>query len=154
MKASLGLILTLLLLSSANAAMFTAASLALGDVQAAVNAAADGDTIMLPAGTSPDWTGRLTVDGKNLAILGAGMMDGGTTIVSAATDGRAFLLISAQSDATMRLSRLHIHIKTKANTPGVIRFAGTATVRLKNGTAVGGIRLDHVRWTAETDDVA
>jgi hypothetical protein len=50
----------------------TAASLSAADVQAAVDAAADGDTVKLPAGTVT-WTACVKVAGKAITVAGAGI---------------------------------------------------------------------------------
>ena len=50
----------------------TAASLSAADVQAAVDAAADGDTVKLPAGTAT-WTACVKVAGKYVTVTGAGI---------------------------------------------------------------------------------
>src|SRR5262245_7686285 len=114
--------------AAASAGTRTAASLALADGQAAVDAAVGGHTGHLPAGTSPDWLGMLTIDGKkNIQLIGAGMEDGGTTIVIATPSGnqtgRAIYYVTTNSDTTARLSGFHLHLKTPADTPGVIRIA-------------------------------
>jgi hypothetical protein len=66
-------LLFLFYIHSASAATITAQSCDLADVQAAISAAADGDTVAIPAGTSA-WAAQLVVNaGKNLTIQGAGI---------------------------------------------------------------------------------
>jgi hypothetical protein len=55
-------------------------------VQAAINRASDGDTVMVPAGSST-WTSRVYIRNKAITILGAGI--GQTTITSALPTLRA-----------------------------------------------------------------
>ena len=71
----------------------TAATCALQDVQAAVNAASDGDTVLVPAGTCT-WNAALTVNDKTLVIAGAGSGAGGTKILYGAT-GHTLIAIEA-----------------------------------------------------------
>jgi hypothetical protein len=55
---------------TANGAVLEAKSVLLADVQAAVRAAADGDTVTVPAGTAT-WTATLDIN-KNITLQGAG----------------------------------------------------------------------------------
>ena len=61
------------------AATINAASCSSTHVQNAINAAADGDRVLVPAGTCT-WTSRVTVSGKGITLAGAGV--GQTTIVN------------------------------------------------------------------------
>lgn len=54
------------------AATITAASCSRADVGTAVNAAANGDTVLIPAGTCT-WTTNLTISNKYLTLQGAGI---------------------------------------------------------------------------------
>lgn len=66
------LILFILLLPGvAFAATNIAASTSSADVQSAVNASSDGDTVIIPAGTAT-WTSKVTAGPKQLTIFGAG----------------------------------------------------------------------------------
>jgi hypothetical protein len=63
--------------------IITAASLAREDVQAAIDQAEDGDTVLLPAGTVT-WTSQnnipaVSLDKKGITLLGAGI---GKTIIN------------------------------------------------------------------------
>lgn len=62
----------MVLSSMAHAATIVAASLSSADVQAAINLAAEGDTVQLPSG-SATWTTGVTVVNKALTIVGAGI---------------------------------------------------------------------------------
>lgn len=112
--------------------------------------ALDGDTISLAAGTSPDWTAPITVSGKNLQIVGAGMLDGGTKLTGTPTNGRFFIFNTINSDKTARIAHINIHIKLAANEGGTIQWLGNSRMHRVSGAYKGGIRCDHVRWTAET----
>jgi hypothetical protein len=69
------LLFALLLVSlfgkEANANTLTAASCNLGDVQATISSAAEGDTVTIPSGTCV-WTSGVTISGKGITIQGAG----------------------------------------------------------------------------------
>ena len=62
--------LCLLITPTAHAATINATSCNSSDVQAAITAAVDGDTVQIPAGTCT-WTSGITVT-KSIAIIGAG----------------------------------------------------------------------------------
>jgi hypothetical protein len=67
------------LLVHVNGAVQEAKSVSLADVQAAIRAAGDGDTVSVPAGTAT-WTGTLNIT-KNITLQGAG--PGSTVIIDA-----------------------------------------------------------------------
>lgn len=67
----LGLLFSTLCSVTAQAATITAKSCNTSDVQSAINAAAEGDTVNIPAGTCT-WTSGVTVSGKGINIVGAG----------------------------------------------------------------------------------
>ncbi|BCS36067.1 hypothetical protein TBR22_A53040 [Luteitalea sp. TBR-22] len=77
--------------STASAATRTAASCAMSDVQAAVNAAADGDEVRLPQGTCT-WSGYVSTGVKRIALVGAGKA---ATVIVAASNGQAVFGIAA-----------------------------------------------------------
>jgi hypothetical protein len=141
--------------SNSPAATIQAASLSQSDVQAAANAAANGDTVMLPAGDSPDWSGPVTVSGKNIAIIGAGMGLGTSTGTRINLFANGFVITATNSDATARVSNLRIHMKARYTKGTALRFNGTSVVHLdSDGAACGGFRLDHVRFTIETKEMS
>ena len=63
---------------AARASTITAPSLALADVQTAINSANNGDTVVLPAG-SANWAAACTVTNKTITIQGAGA---GLTVIT------------------------------------------------------------------------
>jgi hypothetical protein len=65
------LLLVTFLGKEANANTLNAASCNLSDVQAAINSAAEGDTVTIPSGTCV-WTSGVTISGKGITIQGAG----------------------------------------------------------------------------------
>lgn len=66
-----GLVLLLAMGMLAHATTWTAASCNTADVQTAINSAAEGDTVDIPAGTCT-WTSGVTLSGKGIDIQGAG----------------------------------------------------------------------------------
>jgi len=77
-------------LSVAQAATITASSCSQAAVQTAVSAAADGDRVVVPAGTCT-WTSAVSISNKTIILEGAGSGAGGTKIVH---DGGNHTLIS------------------------------------------------------------
>ncbi len=80
-----------------SAATWHAASTGLADVATAVNLAADGDTVTVPAGTAT-WTAQLTIT-KNITLQGAGV--GQTIIVDKSPRGRSdqhLILVTLSKD--------------------------------------------------------
>ena len=80
--AILGTMLTLSFSLPAQAAQINAATCSKADVTTAVNSAADGDTVRIPAGSCA-WTGALST-AKGISIIGAG--EGVTTITGGGFD--------------------------------------------------------------------
>jgi hypothetical protein len=122
----------------------TAASLLQPDVQRAVDAAADGDTVKLPAGTAT-WTTGVTVADKFISIVGSGIDE--TTIVageyapSAIHPTHRVFTISAKRGGLTRLTRLTIEGGTGARddyNKGMVAIGGDSTTW----------RIDHLRIRA------
>jgi hypothetical protein len=80
-------------LSAAQAATITASSCSQAAVQTAVSAAADGDRVVVPAGTCT-WTSAVSIANKTIILEGAGSGAGGTKIVH---DGGNHTLISVSA---------------------------------------------------------
>ena len=68
----------------AQAATRSAASCNVNDVQVAINASVDGDTVLVPAGNCT-WPWGVTVD-KTVSLRGAGMDAGGTRLIYSGVD--------------------------------------------------------------------
>jgi hypothetical protein len=68
---AMSLLTSFVLSSTLHAATFVAASSAHDDVQNAVNAAGNGDTVQIPAGMAT-WTSAVSWTNKNVTVLGAG----------------------------------------------------------------------------------
>ena len=65
------LVLAVLVSTTTKAATYTARSCNTADVQSAINSAAEGDTVTIPAGTCT-WTSGVTISGKGITLAGAG----------------------------------------------------------------------------------
>lgn len=136
-----------LLSAHASAATHTARSCSQQDVQAAIDAAGDGDTVVVPAGTSEyrtttPHTPALSVKDKGITLLGAGI---GKTILkdstcSAATPQWGEGLIRAQGGKgkTLRISGFTFDGSgiPNAGKPAVIAVAGD----------YADLRIDHCRF--------
>jgi len=85
-------------------ATITASSTSLSSVQAAVNAANDGDTVLIPAGSST-WTGALTID-KSISVIGAGI--GQTILTDAAASETKMIWMIDGGRKSMRVSGMTI----------------------------------------------
>ena len=132
----------LLALSPAlQAATHTAAGLSLADVQAAVDAAADGDTVKLPAGTAT-WTACVKVAGKCITIEGVGA-DKTTIVVGTFPAGSTLhvLEINAKKGGLTRLCNLAIDGGSgpkDGDNKGMLTLRGDSTTW----------RIDHLRIRA------
>jgi hypothetical protein len=113
----------LTLSTEGNCATIAAKSPSQADVQAAIQSAAEGDTVSVPAG-SASWSG-ITVGSKALTIQGAGI---GATVVTAS---RAFSLIGVEGKS-VRIS-------------GFTMRGGGSTVIHVSGTSKT-FRIDHIRF--------
>ena len=143
--AGAGLILACLLLSApCLGATITAADLSPAAVQRAVDAAADGDTVRLPAGTAT-WTAGVTVEGKFLSIVGAGIdrttIVGGEYEPSTIRPTHRMFTITAKRGGLTRLSGMTLDGGTGARddyNKGMVGLGGDSTTW----------RLDHLRLRA------
>jgi hypothetical protein len=97
----LGFVLSLLSTPDGQAATVTAASCASASVQAAVNAAANGDTVVIPNG-SCTWTSGVSTN-KQITITG--QTSGGVVLTHSAGGGDLFSLTTGASFST-RLSNI------------------------------------------------
>ena len=66
-----GLLLSAILSGTMHATTYTAHSCNTVDVQSAINSAAEGDTVIIPAGTCT-WNSGVTISGKGITVAGAG----------------------------------------------------------------------------------
>ncbi len=119
----------------------TAASLSAADVQAAIDAAADGDTVELPAGTAT-WTACVKVSGKYITVAGAGTDK--TTIIGGIFPAKSTLRvfeIGTKKGGLTRLCNLTIDGGTgprDGDNKGMLQVGGDSTTW----------RIDHLRIRA------
>ena len=122
---------------TADAATYSAASANVSDIQAQVDLAQDGDTIMVPAGTV-SWGTPLDIT-KNITVRGAGI--GQTIILDEVprTTGSYTMRIALDKDLPARFTGFEFRggtVVTKPNAGGVIRLRGMTGITHQ-------FRLDH-----------
>jgi hypothetical protein len=130
--------------ASGEAAVVTAASCQQADVQAAVNAAAHGDTVEIPAGTcewsttsgtsGSNWKAAVQIVGKTIHLKGAGV--GVTTIVNRVPYAwnTAAIHIGVPSSKTVRVSDLTIADLSTEVCAHYVLVDGSGTFRLDHST--------------------
>jgi hypothetical protein len=93
--------------------IINAASCDQGDVQAAVNSASDGDTVLVPAGEC-EWNSNIRIE-KNIEIIGAGA--GETVITISGSNIEAFRVYDGQAGGsyTFRISGFEFNGNSRAN---------------------------------------
>src|SRR5262249_33811185 len=121
------LTMTLLWLSHASAATINAVNCSAAAIQTAINAAQDGDIVLIPAG-SCTWASSDIVrwTNKNITVLGAGQ---GQTVITQA--GKAFYI--TVSDATKAAFRLSSFTLTGSPTDFSVTIAATALAAVASG---------------------
>ncbi len=82
---------------SVQAAIINAATCSQTDVQAAVNSAANGDVVQVPAGTCTWNTAVVIPDNKKITLQGAGKT---LTVITMSSNGWAFMLGESGSRIT------------------------------------------------------
>jgi hypothetical protein len=125
--------------------VITASSLSPTDVQTAINLANDGDTVVLPAGTS-NWTSGISWTApKNVTFKGAGTSNTGgedqTIIVDNIASGTALMNITVNSTGSLRFTG----ITFKSGT-GAVKDGGTI-----NFEGPGNVRIDHCHISASSN---
>ena len=130
--------------TTAQGATRTAGSLSQADIQTAVDAAVDGDTVQLPEGIAT-WTAGVTVNGKFITIQGAGIdkttIVGGDYAPSSTRPTHRVFEITAKPGGLTRLTGVTIDggIGAKdAYNKGMIALGGNSTTW----------RVDHIRVRA------
>jgi hypothetical protein len=108
------------LASGASAATLSATSCNAADVQAAINRATDGDTVIVPAGGCT-WTTGISFGGKGITVTGSGSAadtgaatSGGTTI-TVNYGGWGLVTITESANGNARLSNLTFEICSGGN---------------------------------------
>src|SRR5262245_50740934 len=135
----LAVILELVAASSAAATTFEASDCSTAAVQAAIDKAGDGDTVLIPRGTC-SWNTGVTVRGKGIKLrgLGSGRIIGRSESVESILAGtRTFTIGSGLNIAPGQILRLS-QIGSRANyvQGPVVSYEGTTLVM--NATLTGG----------------
>ena len=125
--------------ASARAATILAPSLSPADVQAALNQAQAGDTVVLPAGSANWTTGVSRSVPANVTVMGAGTSatgGGDQTVITDNMPGRtATVEIRVPSTGVFRLTGI-----TFRSGSGVDKDGGTVSIE------VGTVRIDHCHF--------
>jgi hypothetical protein len=120
---------------SATGATVAAASCSQANVQSAVNSAANGDTVSIPAG-SCSWSGAVSWSDKNVAVIGAGKA------VTTITCQQCFTIVSNSTTSAYSQWRLS-GMTLQGSAP-----SGTMiTVWDNNGSWHYGWRIDHMKFS-------
>lgn len=125
--------LTIVLTSRSFGATVTAASTSSAAVQAAINAASNGDTVVVPAG-SATWSTPVTISGKALTLIGNGI---GSTVITDGTSSSA-LAITATAANFVRVSGFTFISSGSHTSSGMVDVSG--------GHGEVAFRLDHLRF--------
>ena len=132
--------------STVHGATRIAASLSQADVQKAVDAAADGDAVLLPAGTAT-WTACVVVTGKFITIQGAGSdkttIVGGDYAPNPTRPTHRVFEITAKAGGLTRLTGLTINGGSGAKddyNKGMIALGGDSTTWRVDHTHVRATR--------------
>ncbi|HMD67653.1 MAG TPA: hypothetical protein VKF42_02165 [Chitinivibrionales bacterium] len=121
-----------------HAAVINATSCSQADVQAAINSAASGDTVALPAGTGT-WSGVVTVH-KGITLQGAGA---GATIINNAMTGSYTGQLVCDTGAFRRFTGITFNGNTAAVTVYNVEVGGA-----------GVFRIDHCVFTVPSGGTA
>ena len=121
-------------ISDVRAATINVATCAQENVQAAVNAAVDGDTVIIPAG-SCTWMTAVSWQYKNISLFGAGIDN---TVIT--TTGAGISVRNRADKPTFRISGITF-TGAPTRSPHIIHLSSEWT-----STAVKGWRIDHVRF--------
>jgi hypothetical protein len=115
--------------ATADAAVKFAASCASTDVQAAINSAASGDTVVIPDGGCT-WTSGVSISGKGIVLQG--QSTAGVVITNNVTAGQAFFI---KEDATKHTQIDHLTIVGNSSAVAIVVDAHDTPDDL-NGKAV------------------
>jgi hypothetical protein len=136
----------------AQANTVTAASCNVSDVHAAINAASDGDTVLIPSG-SCSWSSGITTT-KQIKIIGTNIypnVSGGTVITDADTNS-ADTLLSVTTGGSFHVVIAGISFLPGTGTGSYITVLGTGLVALMHDMAfnIPNFQLLHaVNWQSQ-----
>jgi len=120
-------------ISNVKAATFTATSCSQTDVQQQVDAASDGDLVVIPAG-SCTWVSYVSWSNKNISLVGAGI---DKTVITA--DSTMAFSVVNNKKSSFRISGMTI--QGIGNSQKVFKLNSEAS-----STGVKGWRIDHIRF--------
>lgn len=131
-------------LAPTGGATIQAASCSQADVQAAIDAAADGDTVLVPAGsctwtTTQAMTPAVSIANKTLTLQGAGI---DRTTITDGTGYQAFeqaLVLDSAAGKVIRLTGFTFQGGHDQEWHGIVNIWGSST-------CCAGFRVDHVRF--------
>jgi hypothetical protein len=109
--------LLLLVPSSALTATINAASCSASDVQAAINAASDGDTVQIPVGACT-WSSPVSTSNKRLVLAGSGSKD---TVITASNTNR----LNVPNNQGQTVTIKDFKLRGVAGVSGLVRITGT-----------------------------
>lgn len=98
----------------------TTADAARATVQAAIDAAAAGDTVCVPTGTA-SWTPVVTISGKPLTLQGAGA---GNTVITMATANQLGLDVTASTTNVVRVTGFTFKASANITGDALVRIGG------------------------------
>jgi hypothetical protein len=144
--------------ANAQSGFHTAATCNSSDVQTAINAAAEGDTVIIPAGTC-SWTSGVSISGKGITVQGAGSgriiaYDNGTEVLTVGTGTKTIAIAgfspgfsgsSFTAGTTLRISQTGNRSAWMQGT--VTSFSGSTLTM--NVTSTAGSGATH-RWIVST----
>jgi len=133
-----------------------AASGTQADVQAAIDLARDGDTVVIPEGTTtwkvpPGYIAAVLIDGKAITLRGAGMVK---TIVNVDLEGQLVLHVKAAEGKPFRITGLAMKFVSIEPQLLAIRASATARIRstgTRNSTATRRVIRSDVRPTRSSN---
>jgi hypothetical protein len=105
-RSFIALLFCALAMTEAYASTYPAASCSASAVQAAINSAASGDTVTIPAGTCT-WTSGVTISGKGITVNGAGtsrIIAVSSTSLSLGTGSKTLSVISDNVGQSLSIS--------------------------------------------------
>jgi hypothetical protein len=135
--------------SAAQARIINAASPSLADVRRAINSAADGDTVMVPAGTAA-WTSTVRIT-KGISLVGQTTTD---PVAKTAND-QTIILVNTGTNGNTPLMILDTAPGKSYRLSGITFRTGQTSVVNSNGMVILGgnshsVRVDHCHF----DDLA
>lgn len=127
---------------AANSATITAASCSQSNVQSAINSAAVGDTVKVPAG-SCTWSSSVSIN-KGITLLGAGATQ---TLITSGLGGSSLILMSLSSDVPVRVSGFFFdNVSYNSGGKASIYFGWN----MNSSYSVSSLRIDHNKFNKGT----